>query len=40
MRSAPGEVIEPTMKKGEIRQFRILEIRPKEVYLVTSKKLT
>lgn len=36
----PGEVIEPTMKKGEIRQFRILEIRPKEVYLVTSKKLT
>ena len=36
----PGEVIEPEMKKGEIRQFRILEIRPKEVYLVTSKKLT
>ena len=36
----PGEVIEPAMKKGETRQFRILEIRSSDEYLVTSKKHT
>jgi hypothetical protein len=36
----PGEVIEPEMEKGETRQFRILEIRSSDEYLVTSKKPT